>query len=80
MHAASYADLVEPVPVIFGRQVRAARQKLGWTQERLARECGKHPTYIGGIERGERNPTLTVAQAIASALGRPLADLIKEDG
>lgn len=62
----------------FGRRVRALRQERGWTQEELAARAGKHWTYIGGIERGERNPTLTVIAAIAKALRVGIADLFPE--
>jgi transcriptional regulator with XRE-family HTH domain len=62
-----------------GRQVRALRNERGWTQEELAARAKKHPTYIGGIERGERNPTLTVLGDIAHAFGISLAALLEED-
>lgn len=62
-----------------GLRVRALRLKRGWTQEELASRAKKHPTYIGGIERGERNPTLTVLADIARALGVSLAALMEED-
>ena len=59
----------------FGNRVRHLRDKVGWSQERLADECGLHRTYIGGIERGERNPSLKNIHAIAKALGVSLKDL-----
>ena len=62
-----------------GLRVRALRLERGWTQEELASRAKKHPTYIGGIERGERNPTLTVLADIARALGVSLAALMEED-
>ena len=39
----------------FGKSIRRLRIAKGWTQERLAEQANLHPTYIGGIERGERN-------------------------
>lgn len=63
----------------FGRKVRALRMERGWTQEELASRAKKHPTYIGGIERGERNPTLTVLADIARAFDVSLAVLMGED-
>lgn len=62
-----------------GRRVRALRNERGWTQEELAARAKKHPTYIGGIERGERNPTLTVLAGIARAFGISLAALLQEE-
>ena len=59
--------------------MRALRVERGWTQEELAFKAKKHPTYIGGIERGERNPTLTVLADIARAFGVSLAVLLEED-
>ena len=49
--------------------VRALRMKLGWSQEALAEKCGLHRTYIGAIERGERNITLVTLSRLATALG-----------
>jgi transcriptional regulator with XRE-family HTH domain len=52
----------------FGRRIRELRLKKGWTQERLADRADRHWTYIGGIERGERNITLAVIADLARAL------------
>lgn len=54
--------------VAFGQAVRALRQERGLSQEEFAARAGVHRTYMGGIERGERNPTLTTIHKIASAL------------
>lgn len=59
-----------------GRRVRELRIARKWTQEELAAKARKHPTYIGGIERGERNPTLLVLADLARALGVNLPDLL----
>lgn len=53
----------------FGFQVRKLRIKRGWSQEELAQRASRHWTYIGGIERGERNVTLKVIADLAHALG-----------
>lgn len=53
----------------FGKRIRQLRQQKGWTQEQLAERTGRHWTYIGGIERGERNVTLAVIADLAHALG-----------
>lgn len=59
----------------FGLAVRIARQSKGWSQERLAQESGLDRTYISGLERGRRNPSLATQQRIAVALGVTLRDL-----
>lgn len=53
----------------FGRMVRRLRLAKGWTQERLAEHAELHSTYVGGIERGERNVGLENIVKIARALG-----------
>lgn len=52
----------------FGKRVRAAREERGWTQEDLAAEAGLDRTYVGGIERGERNLALLNVNKLAVAL------------
>ena len=52
-----------------GRNLKRIRKERGWSQEELAFESGLHRTYISGIERGIRNPTITVIYKIADALG-----------
>lgn len=52
----------------FGKRVRELREKKSWSQEYFAEVSGLHRTYISGIERGTRNPTLTVIWQIADAL------------
>ncbi len=54
---------------VFGSRVRELRLQHGWTQEDLGEKARRHWTYIGGIERGERNITLRVVEDIARALG-----------
>jgi transcriptional regulator with XRE-family HTH domain len=51
-----------------GRAVRYLREQKGLSQEELAARCRMHRTYIGGIERGERNPTVSVIYRLAEAL------------
>ncbi|AGH51399.1 hypothetical protein G432_18405 [Sphingomonas sp. MM-1] len=59
----------------FGEAVRAKRIAAELTQEELADRSGLDRSYIGGVERGERNPTLNVIERIALGLGVGLADL-----
>ena len=61
----------------FGRTVRSLRERKGVSQETFADEVGIHRTYIGGIERGERNPTLTMIYKIATALNVRPKRLVK---
>lgn len=65
--------------VIVGGNVRKLRVAKGITQERLAFASELDLTYIGGIERGRRNPSLLVMARIAEALDVSVADLIKVD-
>ena len=60
-----------------GREVRRLRQTKCWTQEQLGHRAGRHWTYIGGIERGERNITIRVLADLAEALGVSIEDLFR---
>lgn len=60
----------------FGKRLRLLRTDRGWTQERLAERCGLHPTYIGLVERGERNPSLANVGRMAVGLGMTLDQLV----
>lgn len=60
----------------FGVRVRRAREARGWTQEDLAAETGLDRTYIGGIERGERNLALLNVNKLALALGDGFAGFL----
>ena len=51
-----------------GRNVRRYREALGLSQEEFAFECGLHRTYVSGVERGVRNPTVVVLAKLAAAL------------
>lgn len=53
----------------FGARIRELRVAAGLSQENLASRCGLHRTYLGGVERGERNVGLLNIHAIAKALG-----------
>ena len=59
----------------FGKRVRELRMARGLSQEELAFKVSVHRTYLGGIERGERNPSLRNIAAIAEGLGVTLSDL-----
>lgn len=59
----------------FGKRVRELRTALGLSQEAFAATCGLDRTYIGGIERGERNVALRNIEVIAKALGVTISKL-----
>jgi transcriptional regulator with XRE-family HTH domain len=64
---------------IVGCNIKKYRKNLGISQEELAERAGLHRTYIGGIERGERNITLDSLQIIATALNiEPVELIVKE--
>jgi transcriptional regulator with XRE-family HTH domain len=62
----------------FGERLRTLRQERGWSQEELAARSKHHWTYIGGVERGERNPTLLVIASLATALKVKVAELFPD--
>jgi transcriptional regulator with XRE-family HTH domain len=64
----------------FGATVRRLRTEKGLSQEAFAASVGIHRTYIGGIERGERNPTLTMIERIARALDVDPGSLVRFGG
>lgn len=66
-----------PLLVAIGNSVRHFRKKMGLSQEDLAEAAGLHRTYVGMIERGEKNITVLSATRIAKALGVSLSALIR---
>jgi transcriptional regulator with XRE-family HTH domain len=56
--------------------VRAARELLGWSQERLAEVSGLHRNYVGSVERGERNISIDNMERVAIALNVSLESLV----
>ena len=61
----------------FGTRVRELRKAKGFSQEGFAERCQLDRTYIGGIERGERNVALRNIEAIAHALGISMSELLQ---
>lgn len=59
-----------------GLRIRERRQDRKWTQAELARRCELHRTFIGSVERGERNVSILNLRLIARVLLVPLADLL----
>lgn len=60
-----------------GKRIRYYRKEKDITQERLAEICNLHPTYIGQLERGEKNATLESIYRIAQGLGLPMSRLLE---
>ena len=61
-----------------GLNVRRIRAEKDWSQEDLAFETGLHRTYVSGIERGIRNPTVTIIARMAEALGVEPYELLEQ--
>ena len=68
---------MEDIRIRFGKAVRQRRHKLGVSQEAFADMCRLDRTYIGGIERGERNVALVNIEKIAKTLKLTLAELFR---
>lgn len=70
--------MTNPIARAFGQRVRSLRIEKGVSQEELADRCGVHRTYMGRIERGETNITLTNIHKVARGLGVSPASLLNE--
>jgi len=68
----------EEVQKQFGARMRALRQQRGLSQEELAFSCNLDRTYIGSVERGERNISLVNIHTIAAALGVSLREFFND--
>lgn len=58
--------------------IRAFREKKGLSQEQFAEICGLHRTYVGSVERGERNVTLSTLEVFASVMGISVPQLLAD--
>jgi transcriptional regulator with XRE-family HTH domain len=74
-HKPDKAPPAEGLHRAFGARIRYFRLKIGLSQEQLAERCGLDRAYLGGIERGERNPSLKNISIIATALQVPISVL-----
>jgi len=64
--------------IVFGDRLRELRKAAGWrSQEAFAHHAGLDRTYVSGLERGRRNPTLDIIVKLAGALGVHPAELFK---
>ena len=77
-------DRKPDILVRFGHRVRELRKAKGFSQESFAEHCGLDRSYMGGIERGERNVALRNVEIIAKALDLTISELMQgvefEDG
>ena len=64
----------------FGSRLRALRRNRGWSQEEFAHRADLDRTYVSGVERGVRNPTLDVITKFADTLNVEIADLFPRVG
>jgi len=67
----------DDIRIRFGKALRRQREKLGVSQEAFADMCQLDRTYVGGIERGERNVALVNIEKIAKALHIPITQLFR---
>lgn len=65
--------------VLFGRRLAKLRKAKGWSQEKLALESGVARSYLGGVERGQRNIALVNICKLAETMGLPPAELMRFD-
>ena len=70
--------MADDIRIRFGRALRRRREKLGVSQEAFADMCQLDRTYVGGIERGERNVALINIEKIAKALHIPITQLFRK--
>lgn len=66
----------EEILTKFGERIRTLRKQRNWSQEKLAEETGFHRTYIGMIERGERNPSLININVFAETFKMTISELL----
>lgn len=69
----------QPILLRFGQSVQQHRKALGLSQEQLADKAGVHRTYIGMIERAEKNITLCNIERLAKALNVPICELLNNN-
>jgi transcriptional regulator with XRE-family HTH domain len=65
-----------PLTAILAANLREFRERKGLSQEEFADVCGLHRTYVGSVERGERNVTLSTLEIFASVMGVSVPQLL----
>jgi transcriptional regulator with XRE-family HTH domain len=76
--SATVARVTSELQKIVGRRLREQRESLGLSQEAMAERLGYHRTFLGSVERGERNLTLASVEQLAASLGVPALDLLRD--
>jgi transcriptional regulator with XRE-family HTH domain len=71
------AERADPLLVALGQAIRDLRTGAGLSQEELSLKSGVHRNYIGGVERGERRPTVTTVARLAEALNVRASDVLE---
>jgi transcriptional regulator with XRE-family HTH domain len=64
---------------LLGQRIQSLRKARGWSQERFADICGVHRTYMGHLERGEKNLSFNTLVRLSDALGITLSELLAEE-
>jgi transcriptional regulator with XRE-family HTH domain len=70
--------MTQPILIKLGSRIRSLRERMKLSQEELGHLSGLHRTYIGAIERGERNPSVLSLQKIAKALKVAVKELFDD--
>jgi transcriptional regulator with XRE-family HTH domain len=68
---------VKSLSIRFSERLRELRKERALSQEEFAAACGFDRTYVSGMERGVRNPSLAAIETLAAALGLSVGDLFK---
>ena len=69
---------MQPLRARLGKAIRRLREQAGYSQEAFADACGLHRTYVGAVERGEKNISLDNIERIAKKLGLTAGELLME--
>lgn len=77
-HRKSLRKSSKRLMAILADNLRGCRQEKALSQEELAELCGLHRTYVGSVERGERNVTLSTLEVLSQALGVPVPHLLTD--
>lgn len=67
-----------PLSAVLGLRIRFYRKQKGLSQEKLAELCKLHPSYVGQIERGEKNITIEILHRLSRGLETSMADLLQD--